>query len=167
MKKLLIVVAAVLSLAVSAGPAWAECCKHGDQCPISQGKDRGESRGKDSKHSQCPITDKTIEKAKFFLKNAAELGLSEEQTQAIKTIKVEAKKAAIRQEAEMEMFMMDVESKLADPVVDVEGLGAMFDTASAGMSTEAKGMIAQYAKLKGILSKEQMAKAKEIWTKRD
>ncbi len=132
----------------------AQC--EGEDCPMC-------NRGQDS--SGCPINAKILKKAKFFLKNAKEIGLSDEQVAQIKAIKMDTKKTEIRAGAEMEIGMMDMEAKLSEPTVDVEGLNAMVDQMSAGMSTGAKASVATYAKLKGVLNEAQMAKAKEIWMK--
>jgi hypothetical protein len=113
--------------------------------------------------NQCPIASKILKKAKFFLANAKEIGLSDEQVAQIKAIKMETKKTNIRTEAEMKIWKMDLDAKLSEPTVDVEGLNAMMDQTMTGWGTGAKASIATYAKLKAILTEAQMAKAKEIW----
>ena len=116
---------------------------------------------------KCPIVSKLMKKAGFFLSNAKEIGLSDEQVAQIKAIKTDTKKAYIRTEAEMQVFEIDMNAKLSEPKVDVDGLNSMIDQAMAGWSTGAKKSIADYAKLKAVLNEEQMAKAKEIWSKDD
>ena len=147
-------------------PAMAER-GDGKQCSLGE-KCKGDDCGKcqDSKDDcGCPIISKIMKKAKFFLKNAKEIGLSDEQVAQIKAIKMETKKTSIRTEAEMKIGMMEMEAKLSEPAVDVEGLNAMIDQAVAGMATGGKASVATYAKLKAVLSEAQMAKAKEIWAK--
>lgn len=146
----------VLSLAV---PAFANC--EGGHCPL-KGHRGGGSQCSEGK-GECPIAAKLLMKAHFYLEHQKEIGLKDDQVKAIKAIKVEAKKAKIRQGAEMKIFQMDLESKLSEPQVDVEGLNGMVDEMAAGMTSGAKATIASYAKLKGILTAEQQAKAKELW----
>lgn len=115
--------------------------------------------------SECPIASKIMKKAKFFLENAKEIGLSDDQVAQIKAIKLDTKKTGIRMKAEMEIFKMDVEAKMSETPLNVEGLNAMIDQATAGWGAGAKASIATYVKLKALLSEAQMAKAKEIWLK--
>ena len=110
--------------------------------------------------------DKFMKKAHFFLENQKELGLKDDQLQTIKSLKIEAKKAYIRQMAEMEVFKLDLDQKMAEPKVDVKALDDMIDGMAAQMSAAAKVTVNSYAQLKAVLSDEQMGKAKEIWTKK-
>jgi hypothetical protein len=169
MKKATLFVFAVLFgfAALFAAPAFADHHDKGGQCELGskcKGDDCGKcNSGKNSDCDKCPIMSKIMKKAKFFLSNSKEIGLSDEQVAAIKAIKMDTKKAGIRTEAEMKIWEMDLDAKLSEPAVDVEGLNAMIDKASAGWGEGAKQGIATYAKLKAILSEAQMAKAKEIW----
>lgn len=140
------------------GMALAKC--EGGKCSLKKkwGGECGKSKG-----SQCPITGKIMKKAHFFLENQKALGLKEDQVKAIKAIKMDVKKTEIRQTAEMQVFYLDLKSKLSEPKVDEAGLNAMIDSMSSGMVASAKASVAQYVKLKSILSDEQMNKAKEIW----
>lgn len=154
----------LLGVTMAAGPVWAEHACKGGQCPMMQsgccrdGHDQADL-------SECPITNKVIEKAKFFLENAEAIGLDEAQVKTIKGIKMEAKKAKINQKAQMEVFHMDITAKMSESPLDVEGLNTMMDEAAAGMTAGGKGMIATYAKLKAVLTENQMTKAKELWKK--
>lgn len=163
-KKITTLLLAVFFLLSLALPAMAGDCK-GGQCPMKNAQGGcGKSGGScGNKEYQCPIVAKLMKKAHFFLENQKEIGLSEDQVQAIKAIKIEAKKSYIRQEAEMKIFEMDLDQKLSEPKVDVEALNAMMDSASAGFAQGGKATVASYAKLKAVLKDDQMAKAKEIW----
>ncbi len=147
----------ILSLGLTA-PLQADC--HGGKCPMKKGGHGGEY-GREK--YQCPIVDKFMKKAHFFLENQKELGLSEEQAAKIKSLKMEAKKNYIRQSAEMQVFQIDIHEKMSQPKIDLEGLNAMIDKGMAEMSTSAKASVAAYAELKGVLSEDQMAKAKQLW----
>ncbi len=147
-------------------PAMAEH-DGGKQCSLGE-KCKGDDcvKCQDSKDDcGCPIISKIMKKAKFFLKNSKEIGLSDAQVDQIKAIKSDAKKTSIRAEAEMKIGKMDLEAKLSEPTVDVEGLNAMIDKGMAGMAAGAKASIAEYAKLKAVLNEAQMTKAKEIWVR--
>jgi hypothetical protein len=144
-------------------------CKDG-QCPL---KGKGECSScdkggcdKEKECDGCPIAAKIMKKAHFFMEHRAEIGLNDEQVNAIKAIKMETKRNAIRQKAEMEIFHLDLEEKLSQPKVDVEGLNAMMDSAAAGFAQGGKEAVAKYAALKAILKDDQMAKAKELWKKK-
>jgi len=102
-------------------------------------------------------------KAHFYLENQKEIGLSEDQVNSIKELKLERKIAYVRQMSEQQVFILDVTHKLSQPKVDVEGIGAMIDQQIVPMAASAKETVAAYAKLKSILSEEQRAKAKELW----
>lgn len=147
----------LLSLSL-AQPAMADC--KGGQCPLkkkcSGSHERGEKYG-------CPVVTKIMKKAHFLLDKQQELGLSEEQVKNIKAIKMETKKAHIRQQAEMKIFHLDLKQKLSESEVDAEGLNAMMDSAAEGFATNGKASVASYIKLKAVLTPEQLAKAKEFW----
>lgn len=163
MKKFLLSVAFLTGL-VLAGNAWAD--HGGAQCPV--GGDRktcGQSRYEDQSYP-CPILDKAMKKAHFYLDHQDELGLSEEQIRSVKDIKMWFKKQMIRGQADMEIMMLDMKSKLNEEAVDVEGINTMIDEGMAGMAKSAKDSVEAYAKLKSVLTPEQIAKAKEIWKKK-
>ncbi len=116
--------------------------------------------------SPCPITSRLMRKACFLLGHADEIGLSEDQVKQIQTIRMDAKKDMIRGEAEMQIAHMDLQAKLQEEVLDVEGLNAMVDTFGANMITGAKKAVERYAALRAVLKPEQAAKAKEIWKRK-
>lgn len=148
----------VLSLPVYAdhgGSEKSDCCASG-HCPMKKDEKDG------SKSYGCPLMDKFMKKAHFLLENQEALGLSEEQVSTIKQMKMDRKKAFIRQKAEFEIFQMDLEQKLSQPKVDVEGINAMIDQSMAAMNTNAKEAVSAYAKLKGVVSDSQWSKAKEL-----
>jgi hypothetical protein len=160
MKRASLVLAVLAAVALSSSFAFAERGMSHDQCPLA--KMHGYGKDKDEEY-KCKITEKLIDKAKFFLKNADEIGLTEEQVNTIKAIKSQAKKSNIRAEADMKVFEMDLKDKLSESTLDLEGLNAMIDKSAEGWKESAKAMVSDYAKLKAVLSDEQMKKAKEIW----
>ncbi len=165
MKKLYaFLILTLLALPLAAAPVFANHggCKHG-QCSLRKsGCDHGDC-GKAS--GGCPLVEMFMKKAHFFVDHQKALGLSDEQVNKIKTLKMERKKAIIRQTADHQIFMVDVTMKLHETPLDVEGLNAMIDQATASMATAAKETVAALVELKGVLSEEQMATAKGIWGK--
>lgn len=138
---------------------------HGEQgssrcssCPF-----KSRAYGYDDEKYACPITGKLMGKAHFYLENQKELGLTEEQVNSIKALKLETKKIYLRQMADHQIFELDMNHKLSETKVDVAGIQAMIDQHTASMTSSAKETVAAYAKLKSVLSGEQIAKAKEFW----
>ncbi len=143
-----------LLIAILAFPASLSYADHGGQCPAGKGG------------YQCPITEKFMKKAHFILENKDEIGLTEEQVKTIKDLKLKVKKGAIKQGADLEMMMLDLEGKMSEDQVDVEGINAMIDEGFSSMSGATKEVVSDYAKLKGTLTPEQMTKLKSIWAKK-
>jgi len=153
----------LLAMPLAALPALADHHGGGSQCSWSEKK--CSDCGSCEKAGGCPITEKFMKKAHFFLENHAEIGLSDEQVSKIKTMKMDMKKHMIRTKAEHKIFMLDLKSKLGEPVLDVEGINTMIDQSMVGMATGAKSTVAAIAELKSVLTEDQMTKAKEIWKK--
>ena len=156
MKKIFLLLSVLVLPLTLALPAYANCS--GDHCPMKKG-----GHGHGGEKYECPIVAKFMKKAHFFLEHQQELGLKDEQVKAIKDLKTEVEKNYIRQSAEMKIFQLDMEAKMSEPKVDVEGINGMIDKGMASMAESAKASVASYAKLKGVLSDEQMSKAKELW----
>ena len=163
MKKFLLGVA-FLSGFFFAGNAWAN--HEGSQCPSGGDHQMCGKSGSEDVDYPCPIVDKAMKKAHFYLENWEEIGLSEEQVDSIKGIKLWFKKQMVRGQADMEIMMLDMKAKLGEENIDVEGLNAMIDEGMAGMAKSAKASVEAYAKLRAILTPDQIAKAKEIWKKK-
>jgi hypothetical protein len=149
-------------------PAMAEHgarheCAAGEECPMKKGGcDEGGKEGCDSDESMCPILSKTLKKAGWMLEHAEELGLSDEQIAKVRQIQTDAKKDAIRMEAEMKIGQMEMEAKLSEDTVDVAALNAMMEQGMVGWTSQAKAAIQRYAELKGVATAEQKAKAKAL-----
>lgn len=160
-------VLALMAMPLAAVPAFAghgKDCKDG-RCSLHEKKGCCKS-GCDKSSEQCPLAAKFMEKAHFFLDNQQEIGLSEEQVKTIKQLKMERKKAFIRQKAEYEVFGIDLKMKLYESPLDVDGINGMIDQFSASMANGSKETVAALAELKSVLDDTQMAKAKEIWKKK-
>ncbi len=162
MKKLLQVSVFLSTLFLLTPLAFAECqvCAAGHS--MKSGSHDGMS-SRDSGKDGCPIAGKVLMKAHFFTSNSDEIGLSQDQVAQIKAIKMQTKKRMIQDGANMQLFMIDVESKLMEEKVDVEGLNALIDQGTTGMTASAKESVKAYADIKAVLTPDQMKKAKEIW----
>src|SRR5439155_47780 len=90
------------------------------------------------------------------------IGLTDDQVKAIKDLKLQMEKDSIRQSADMQTFMLDLQSKLGEDKVDVEGSNALIDKGFASASASAKSNLEAYAKLKGLLAPEQITKIKTL-----
>ncbi len=159
MKKLFISMIALLVCAFMTAPVYADCAVKGGECAD---KGHGQMAGEDE-DCQCPITAKFFKKAHFLLKNQAELGLSDEQVETIKGLKIDVKKSYIQQSADMQVWMLDIETKMSADKVSVEELNALVDKGAASMTASVKKVVAEYAKLSAVLNSDQALKAKALW----
>ena len=112
--------------------------------------------------SQCPITNKFMKKAHFLLEHKSDIALTEDQVKTIKELKLQMEKDSVRQGADMQTFMLDLDSKLSGDTVDVEGTSALIDKTFTSFSASAKTSVEAYAKLKGLLTPDQVTKMKAI-----
>lgn len=130
----------------------------------SNGPHGGEecSRMMHKEKSPCPIANKFMMKTRFLLELKTDIGLTEDQVKAIKDLKLQVEKDSIRQNADMKTFMLDLHSKLVEDTVDVKETSYLIDKGFAAASTAAKLNLEAYAKLKSLLSSEQIAKMKEL-----
>lgn len=145
---------------VLAGHGSAE--NSGATCPLAQGDPSCTSKKSDCE-SQCPINNKILKKAHFFIENKDAIGLSEDQVHEIKTIKMNTKKKIIRQNADMEIFEIELWQLLHSKPANQEAVNQMIDQASAGWGSEAKAAVQSYLDVKAVLTEAQMTKAKAIW----
>lgn len=113
--------------------------------------------------SQCPVAGKFMMKSHFLLENQKELGLTGDQVKSIKDLKLQVEKDSIRQTADMKVFMLDLNSKLEEDKIDVEGTNALIDKGFAAATAGAKSNLEAYAKLKGLLTPDQVTKMKELF----
>ncbi len=128
---------------------------NGKECPLSMSKT----------HCQCPITEKFMKKTEFLLENKSDIGLSDEQVKSIKALKLQMEKGSIQQNADKETFMLDLKAKLSEDKIDIDGANALIDGNFAAASAAAKSNVAAYAKLKGLLTPEQVTKMKALHEK--
>lgn len=154
-KKLLVF---FMFLTFAAAPVtWANSCESESWCP---------KMGKGQCDKEKGLDEKFFWKAKKIMHQAEALGLSEEQQEAIRTLKMDTKKNLIRQDAEIEVAKMDIQEMLRAESVDVAAAQKLVDQKYELKKARAKMLVEAYAKLKQSITPEQMAKMKEIHKKK-
>jgi len=113
------------------------------------------------------LEDKFYHKAHFVLKHAETAGLSDEQIQAIKDLKHETKKSLIQRQANIDIFALDIESKLRErSPLDLEGINQLIDQKYEIKKSKVKGLASALSQLKGIVTDEQWDELKAVWKKK-
>ncbi len=122
--------------------------------------------GKSHKHTgHGDIKEKFFYKAHLILENQPMLNLAEEQMTKIKTLKLDTKKAMIRQDAEIEVVKIDIHSQLWQDPIDVKAVNALYDKKYELKKAKARTLVEAFANLKNFLSAEQKTKLKEFYQK--
>lgn len=118
----------------------------------------GKSHGKESK----PLHGVLFEKAGFMLKHSDALDLSKEQKKSIGQLKTKIKKTMIRRKAEVEALAVDIRAKLHEEKADAAAIHALVDKKYAEKKKLSKAIIDALIELKGIPTKQQWEKFKEL-----
>lgn len=104
-----------------------------------------------------------VGKAHFYLAHAKEIGLSDEQVNKIKSLKMDLKKKLIRDEAEAEVVKMDLMAALFTDQPDQAKINSLIDKKHEIKKNLAKASVQALLDIKGTLTAEQKEKAKELW----
>lgn len=148
--RLVVVMAVVVAFGLMGSAAFAEHgWKGGCQCE----KEKGDLESQFS------------DKAHFLMKNEEELGLSEDQIKKIHDLKMNTKKDMIRRDAEIDILALDIKSALHDDTIDTQAVNALVDKKYDLKKEKTKALVAAYAALKDVLTKEQKDKMKDLWKK--
>ncbi|NQT46560.1 MAG: Spy/CpxP family protein refolding chaperone [Candidatus Omnitrophica bacterium] len=102
-------------------------------------------------------------KAHLILKNEEELGLSDDQVEKVKTLKLKNKKGLIMQEAEIEVLSLELKSKMWSDEIDTSAINKLIDQKYELKKAKAKSSVEACVALKKILTKEQKAKLKALY----
>ena len=102
-------------------------------------------------------------RALMMLKNKDELGLSDEQVEKIKTLKISAKKESIKKNAEIEIIDLDITAEMSKDNFDLEKMNTLIDQKYDLKKAKAKSSIADSAALKDVLTEKQKIKLKELY----
>jgi len=117
--------------------------------------------GKSSYHGG--LEDKFFIKAHKMIAYKEELGLSDEQVETIRGLKLSVKKELILKNADAGVLAVDVHAGLREHHIDVEAMNKLIDQKYAVKKAKSQSLVKAYAELKGVLSEEQMDKLKELW----
>jgi Spy/CpxP family protein refolding chaperone len=114
------------------------------------------------KYKKKSVKEKFFKKVKKIYLYQVELNVTDEQLDQIHDLKIALKKDLIRKKAEMDIIKVDIRSMLREDEVDVGSVNKLVDQKYEIKKTKMKKVVEAYAKLKKILSKEQMDKLKDI-----
>lgn len=132
----------------------------GKQCPLKGGGCSSHS-GCD-KQSQCPILNALLTQAHTALEHSKDLGLSDDQINKIREIKIEAKKFNIRMGAEMAIAEIDMKVAFKADNFDAEGMKKNIDAMAAQFPEGGKKAVDWYAAFRSELKADQWQKLKEL-----
>lgn len=104
-------------------------------------------------------------KADLILRNQEELGLSDEQINRIKDLKLKTRKDLIKSEAEIKIITLDINAKMTQETIDIAAINKLIDEKYELEKTKAKSLVKAYAELKNILTEEQKGKLKDLYKK--
>lgn len=104
-------------------------------------------------------------KIKMILLNEEGLGLSEEQIEKIKDLKLSAKKDLIRLNADIDIIQLDIKAAMWKDTLDTGAINGLIDKKYELKKEKEKKLVAACAALKGILTKEQKQNLKSIYKK--
>lgn len=94
--------------------------------------------------------------------NEVELGLSEDQYEKIKTLKINTKKDLIIKRAEVDVLKIDIKAKLWEDTIDRKGINKLIDKKYELKKEKAKALVDAYAQFKKILTEDQKKMLKTI-----
>jgi len=147
--RIAVVAALVMTVALMGGAVFADCGKVGCQ----YGGKKGD------------LESKFYSKAHLFMSNQEEIGLSDDQIAKIKELKMDVKKDMIKRNADIEILAIDIKSALYAETIDVNAVNALIDKKYELKKEKTKALVAAYAAIKEILTKEQKDKIKSLYKK--
>lgn len=145
MKRIGLLITALLMLALAAPVVYAENGTHG--------KSKGHHDGE--KNMFCM-------KAAMICKNSDELGLSKEQVENIEALKSATEKDLIRSKSEIEIIGIDLKTEMRKDKIDTEAVYKLIDKKYDLKKEKAKLIVAAIVKLKETLTEEQKEKLKTL-----
>ena len=117
---------------------------------------------KQSRHHGYGLDKKFVKKVRLALKNQEELGLSDEQYEKLKTLKMNTKKDLIKRDAEIDIIKVDIEGSLCEDPIDKKSINKLIDKKYELKKAKAKALVDAYATFQTILTDDQKKKLKEI-----
>jgi Spy/CpxP family protein refolding chaperone len=114
-------------------------------------------------HSAMSVKEKFFKKIHMIYLYQDELGVSDEQMQQIKDLKIGLKKDMIAAEADIDVIKIDIQSLLYTDTIDVDAINKLIDQKYETKKAKSKKTVAAYATLKKILTKDQLDKMEDIY----
>lgn len=111
------------------------------------------------------FSQKFYKKAMMIIKNQEELGLSDEQVEKIKDLKISTKKDLIRKKAEIDILALDIKASMWEDTIDLDAVNALIDKKYEIKKEKAKALVAACAVLKSTLTADQKKKMKSLCRK--
>lgn len=111
------------------------------------------------------VENEVCHKAMAILKNQEELGLSDEQVEKIKELKISVKKDSIRRKADIDILVLDIKAASWGDTIDINAVNALIDKKYELKKEKAKSLVAADVALKSILTEEQQKKLKALCVK--
>lgn len=108
------------------------------------------------------LENKFFHKLDLAIANDVKLGLSDEQFEKIKMLKLNTKKNMIKKRAEIDVLKIDIKAKLWEDTIDKKSINKLIDRKCEVKKEKAKALVDAYAQFKNILTKEQKKTFKAI-----
>ena len=117
---------------------------------------------KKSRHHGYGLDKKFFKKVRLALKNQEELGLSDEQCEKLKALKMNTKKDLIKRKAEIDIIEVDIKGNLYEDPIDKKSINKLIDKKYELKKAKAKALVEVYAAFQNIFTDDQKKKLKEI-----
>jgi len=125
----------------------------------------GHSHGKGfgwQEHKRSDIASSFFHKAGFLMREKESMGLSEDQVQSIRNLKLEAVKSLIRNKADIKIFDLDIRSQLHQEKPDVAAIQKLIDSKYEAKKAFDKSMVDALVKLQAVPNDKQQEALKNL-----
>ncbi|MFH1798489.1 MAG: hypothetical protein ABH844_04005 [Candidatus Omnitrophota bacterium] len=115
-----------------------------------------------SKACHADFGQKFTGKAHLLLSKQEELGLTDEQAQQIKDLKIKMEKDSITKQAEIDLVDVDIKAEFWKDDIDVDAVNTLIDSKYELKKEKEKSTIIACVVLKSMLTEEQIQKMKQL-----
>ena len=122
---------------------------------------RGKSKMMHGK-KEMSMEDKFFKKIKMIYHKQEELGITEEQMDKIKDVKIALKKDLIRKKADIDLVKVDIKVLMYDDDLDVKAMKALIGKKYDIKKAKAIRIVDACASLRGFLTDKQKAEMKKL-----
>ena len=109
-----------------------------------------------------PLGKKLLKKMHMIFNHQDELGISDDQLDKIKDLKIALKKELIQKEADLDIVKVDIRSALYEDEINLDAVNKLIDQKYETKKSKSKKVVSTLAELKKILTKDQMDKLKDL-----